>query len=79
MLCLSGFELSSRWVPLIWRRKKYYVMAYRQKKFDLSLGQEKRNLFKQASKIFEFRHIVQARNENCYKKGRSFGKIQDGG
>ena len=44
-------------------------MAYRQKKFDLSLGQEKRNLFKQASKIFEFRHTVQAGNENCYKKG----------
>ena len=51
-------------------------MAYRQKKFDLSLGQEKRNLFKQASKIFEFRHIVQARNENCYKKGKAFVKFK---
>lgn len=60
-------------------------MAYRQKKFDLSLGQEKRNLFKEASKIFEFSHIVKARNENCYlskffaKKRVSFSKIQDGG
>lgn len=60
----------------IWPHKKYDVMAYRQKKFDLSLSKEKRILFKQASKIFEFRHIVQARNENCYlskffaKKGK---------
>lgn len=29
----------------IWRHKKYDVMAYRQKKFDLYLGQEKRNSY----------------------------------
>ena len=45
-------------------------MAYRQKKFDLSLGQEKRNLFKQASKFLNLGILYNPGTRIAIKKGK---------